>query len=226
MADKKISELDLASSVNDADIFPIVQNSANKRLSFAAIKNAITGAVMKLTGYVIPDTSNTISQTMTVNQAIGSLERAKNTINDSFASHAGNSSIHTSTAERTATANHIANGDIHTDATTKTNNANHLANSSIHTSTAERQVFRSRIIDCTCTYNSSTKIFALVKINTEDYDSGMFSVRFLAPASYVSGAKFMLNGTTYDPYYIDNDAAVDDEAFLANRVVMLTFYKT
>lgn len=55
MVDRKISELYQALFIKDEDILPIVQGGVNKKISFSDFRAAITGALVKLGEYTMPN---------------------------------------------------------------------------------------------------------------------------------------------------------------------------
>ena len=82
------------------------------------------------------------------------------------------------------------------------------------------------IYDCTCSYNSGTKVFTLTPQAegvTEMPD--IFTARFLTTAAFPEGGTFQILGETFTPKLESSDDPVPEGAFLAGRVITLNFQR-
>ena len=82
------------------------------------------------------------------------------------------------------------------------------------------------IYDCSCSYNSGTKVFTLTpQAEGVTEMPQIFTARFLATAPFPEGGTFQILGETYTPKLESSDDPVPENSFLAGRVITLNFQR-
>lgn len=81
------------------------------------------------------------------------------------------------------------------------------------------------LFDCTCVYNSGTKVFTLTPKDAVEEMPDIFTARFLTTAAFPEGGTFQILGETFTPKLESSDDPVPEGAFLAGRVITLNFQR-
>ena len=81
------------------------------------------------------------------------------------------------------------------------------------------------LFDCTCVYNSGTKVFTLTPKDDVEEMPDIFTARFLTTAAFPEGGTFQVLGETFTPKLESSDDPVPEGAFLAGRVITLNFQR-